>query len=153
MLSASKKAVRSFIKIVAVRFDFLRRGLLVLLPLVVLALAGTALFLWGDFFAETVRRFSPGCVFRKWFHLYCPGCGGTRAFVALAKGEWLAALKYNAWWLPTAVVLVAEYVDWALGKLFPQRDFPLWRKLRLKLLIAYAAFTVLFVIARNIWRF
>ena len=65
----------------------------------------------------------------------------------------VTALKYNAWWLPTAVVLVAEYVDWALGKLFPQRDFPLWRKLRLKLLIAYAAFTILFVIARNIWRF
>jgi hypothetical protein len=138
---------------VAERFEFLRRGLLVLLPLVVLALAGTALFLWSDFFADAVRRFSPGCISRKWLHVYCPGCGGTRAFVALMRGEWLAVLKYNAWWLPTACILAVEYIDWALGKLFPKRDFPLWRKLRIKLLVGYAALTVLYVIARNIWRF
>lgn len=129
------------------------RGRIVLIPLVVLALAGTALFLWNDFFAELAHRFSPGCLSRKYFCLYCPGCGGTRAFCALMQGDWLAVLKYNCWWIPTALVLAGEYVDWALKKLFPQRDFPAWRKTRTQALIFYAFFTVAYMIVRNIWRF
>lgn len=30
------------------------------------------------------------------FHLDCPGCGMTRAFLSLAKGHFLEAIHYNA---------------------------------------------------------
>lgn len=135
------------------RSELLSRVLIVSLPLVVLAAAGTALFLWGDFFADWASRLSPGCLSRKYLRIYCPGCGGTRAFCALVKGDWIAVLKYNCWWIPTALVLAGEYVDWSLKKLFPQRAFPRWQKMRTNVLVCYAIFTVVYMIVRNIWRF
>lgn len=35
------------------------------------------------------------CVFHKVTGLYCPGCGGTRAAVALFRGKWLLSLFYH----------------------------------------------------------
>ena len=36
------------------------------------------------------------CVWRQMLGINCPGCGLTRAFVALAHGQWKAAWNYNA---------------------------------------------------------
>jgi len=44
------------------------------------------------------------CLSRRLLHLPCPGCGLTRAFAHLAKGEWLAALSAH----PLAPVLALE---------------------------------------------
>jgi hypothetical protein len=44
------------------------------------------------------------CLSRRLLHLPCPGCGLTRAFAHLAKGEWLAALATH----PLAPVLALE---------------------------------------------
>jgi hypothetical protein len=50
------------------------------------------------------------CLLRRLFHLPCPGCGMTRAFAALAKGDGSAALALH----PLAPVLAAELVlGWA----------------------------------------
>lgn len=50
------------------------------------------------------------CLLRRFFHLPCPGCGMTRAFAALAKGDWSAAVALH----PLAPVLAAELVlGWA----------------------------------------
>jgi len=50
------------------------------------------------------------CLFRRLFHLPCPGCGMTRAFTALAKGEWSAAVALH----PLAPALAAELIlGWA----------------------------------------
>jgi hypothetical protein len=46
------------------------------------------------------------CLLRRLFHLPCPGCGMTRAFAALAKGDWSAAVALH----PLAPVLLAELV-------------------------------------------
>lgn len=35
------------------------------------------------------------CTFLNALHLYCPGCGGTRAFFALLKFDIIASLRYN----------------------------------------------------------
>ena len=35
------------------------------------------------------------CYFRTHLGIYCPGCGGTRAFLALVHGHFLQSLKYN----------------------------------------------------------
>lgn len=47
-----------------------------------------------------VRWFShiplPTCWIYEELHLYCPGCGCTRAFEALLRGDILRSLRYNA---------------------------------------------------------
>lgn len=35
------------------------------------------------------------CVFLQVTHLYCPGCGGTRAFMALLHGHLVQSLRFN----------------------------------------------------------
>ena len=37
----------------------------------------------------------PGCRFYQWWHIYCPGCGGTRAVIALIEGDVLRSLYYH----------------------------------------------------------
>jgi hypothetical protein len=61
-------------------------------------------------------RLQPGpehtlCLFRRLTAVPCPGCGLTRAFVHLARGEWLAALADH----PLAPLVVLELAaGWAL---------------------------------------
>ena len=51
------------------------------------------------------------CFFRRLTEVPCPGCGMTRAFVHLARGEWLAALADH----PLAPLVVLELAaGWAL---------------------------------------
>ena len=73
------------------------------------ALAGLA----GLAAAAVLRLWVPGsgpetsfCFSRRVLGLPCPGCGLTRAFAHLAKGEWSAALADH----PLAPVLAAEIV-------------------------------------------
>jgi hypothetical protein len=44
------------------------------------------------------------CMLRRLLDLPCPGCGMTRAFAALARGDLRAALGFHPW----APVVVAE---------------------------------------------
>jgi hypothetical protein len=46
------------------------------------------------------------CLSRRLFHLPCPGCGLTRAFALMAKGEWWAAVVKH----PLAPVLALELI-------------------------------------------
>ena len=51
------------------------------------------------------------CLSRRLLHLPCPGCGMTRAFAHLAKGEWGAAVADH----PLAPVLALEFIlGWAI---------------------------------------
>ena len=77
------------------------------------------------------------CLSRRVLDLPCPGCGLTRAFAHLAKGEWREALVLH----PLSPIVAAELgVGWgawglALAGRLPQK---LWRQLEL-LAIANAA--------------
>lgn len=42
-----------------------------------------------------IKTVTAECYFRTHLGLYCPGCGGTRAFFALLGGHFLQSLKYN----------------------------------------------------------
>ena len=69
------------------------------------ALAG-AFFLWRFVLgAPTVSR----CWVWEHWHVYCPGCGGTRALIALARGQIREALRCH---LPVvaALALAAAYL-------------------------------------------
>ena len=64
--------------------------------------------------------FLPGvCWFRRIFAMDCPGCGLTRAFVALAHGRWAAAWHYHPVGLLLFAGVVAQlpYRSWQLLRL------------------------------------
>lgn len=42
------------------------------------------------------------------FHLYCPGCGGTRALHALVRLDFISVLKFNPI-LPVAILVYGYY--------------------------------------------
>jgi hypothetical protein len=77
------------------------------------------------------------CLSRRLFHLPCPGCGMTRAFAHLAKGEWSAALVAH----PLAPVVGLEmFAGWAIWGLAIVLRRPLRLPVRIEaLLLANAA--------------
>ena len=57
-----------------------------------------------------------GCVWRFLFHYPCPGCGITRACVALVHGDFKAAFEYNYMFISLPIFLhifclTAEYLN------------------------------------------
>ena len=43
------------------------------------------------------------CLIYNLFHIPCPACGLTRAYIALAQGDILLSLKYNVLAIPIAI--------------------------------------------------
>jgi Protein of unknown function (DUF2752) len=61
-------------------------------------------------FPPAGSRFYPRCPVFFWLHLYCPGCGGTRALAALLHGRLKEAMHWNAMvviFFPFAAVFLA----------------------------------------------
>lgn len=52
------------------------------------------------------------CLSRRLLHLPCPGCGMTRAFAHLAKGEWTAAVADHPLAPVIALELILGWVAW-----------------------------------------
>jgi|Cm1ome_4_1110797.scaffolds.fasta_scaffold05995_1 hypothetical protein len=50
-----------------------------------------------------------GCWIWEHLHVYCPGCGGTRALIALAHGQLPLAFYYHPA-VPVTVALAAVYL-------------------------------------------
>lgn len=70
-------------------------------------LAGAALVLAGaglHFANPSTDAGSALCPSRRLLHLPCPGCGLTRAFLLLAKGEWRDAFRLH----PLSPLLAAQ---------------------------------------------
>nr|WP_326185970.1 DUF2752 domain-containing protein [uncultured Oscillibacter sp.] len=67
---------------------------------------GAAYLIWKHLLgAPTVS----GCWFYRNWHVYCPGCGGTRALIALAHGRLLEAFYCHPA-VPVTAGLAAFYV-------------------------------------------
>jgi len=96
----------------------MRSGRAVWLALGVLGLAWAAVLLRER--GPGGLPFLPGCLFRKWTGLSCPGCGMTRASHAFLNGEIAAAFQFNPLGmvlLPLAMLGIAlELIGWVRGK-------------------------------------
>jgi len=44
---------------------------------------------------DFILRLMPPCILHHFTGFYCPGCGGTRAFVALIHGQFLKSFYYH----------------------------------------------------------
>jgi hypothetical protein len=94
-------------------------------------------------FAPVLARLAPGCPFHALTGVPCPGCGTTRALVALAHGDFAGALAFNP--LATAALLAGGAACllapvWILaGGTVPTLAPALPRRARLALVLAIAA--------------
>jgi hypothetical protein len=70
------------------------------------SLAGAAV-LYG--FPPERYNFYPQCPVFRYLHVYCPGCGATRALAALLHARIAEALHYNALVVLLAPVLLAYF--------------------------------------------
>lgn len=84
----------------------LKKFLVCTLPLIVV----TCLYLVSNIY----RGYTIGKTIPCWFNLLtgylCAGCGGTRSFYALLRGDLLSSVKYNAFVPSLVVVGIVIYV-------------------------------------------
>lgn len=64
-------------------------------------------------FSPEEYSFYPRCPFFALTHLYCPGCGATRAIAALLRGNVSAALHFNA-----VVTLLLPVLLWYFARMY-----------------------------------
>ena len=87
-----------------------------------------------------------GCFIRNHFHIYCPGCGGTRAVEALFKLQLMKSLYYN----PAVILMLLTVVFLQGVKILEAKRGIRIYKARI---IAYSAFLVIwfsYFVIRNI---
>ena len=114
--------------------------------LIVLAGISAAALLYR--FPPEQYSFYPACPVYRYLHLYCPGCGSTRALAALLHGRVLEAMHYNPLFvalLPLLLVFAAVVYGKAVIK--NEIQWPQIPKPALTLLLGIVAF---FTIARNL---
>ena len=52
-----------------------------------------------------------GCLMLEYLHIYCPACGGTRAFKALLQFDIISSIRYN----PIVVIGAVLFVIYEIG--------------------------------------
>lgn len=97
------------------RYKTYQKVLVILLPFVSVA----ALWLLAQFVLKHVML--PECQFHKWTGLYCPGCGDTRAVIALMNGDILLSLRQNALIVVLLLIAIALYIELFLKVVFEKR--------------------------------
>ena len=102
---------------------FAKKWLLWQIPLLLFAILYALAFRRADAIGSDFFR----CRIAASLHLYCPGCGGSRAVDALLRGRLLSSLRYFAPVPITAALLLLSDLRMALFLLgkgsFPSRRF------------------------------
>lgn len=88
------------------------------------------------------------CSFKTHFGMYCPGCGGTRALIALLQGDVIQSLKYN----PIILLFILDILSMTLLSIVENRSQEKYRgvKIRLFVNLSFLLFIILFFITRNV---
>lgn len=102
--------------------------------------AGIAAGLLG-FLALLLSAKAVPCVFAHVLHVPCPGCGSTRAVVALARGDLVEVVRYNPFGPVLAIVLGVFGVQ-ALASVLAHGDFRDAGEGRLGAALKYGIFVI-----------
>lgn len=89
----------------------------------------------------------PECIFRVNWEIYCPGCGGTRALLALMQGEIIQSIKYNP---ITFLFLIDVFLMTVLHIIEKRKPDCSTAKFRIVVNSCFLIFIVLFFLARNL---
>lgn len=81
-------------------------GIVVLIPVILIFL-----FLKTDLAYNLLLKSGHYCSFKKMTGLYCPGCGGSRSVIALARFDIIGSFKKNAV-VPVSIVLYLFFMVW-----------------------------------------
>jgi hypothetical protein len=92
--------------------------------------------------------FYPACPVYRYLHLYCPGCGSTRALAALLHGRIMEAMHYN----PFFVALVPVLLLFAMVAYWQAvvRNEIEWPQIPVPALTFFLGLVAVFTIARNL---
>lgn len=93
-----------------------------------------------------------GCMWERLLGVYCPGCGGTRALLALLRGHPLLSLWYHPLVLYGVVIYGAFMISQAFARI---TGFRYTKGLRFHNWYLYGAVAVILIncIVKNILRF
>lgn len=123
------------------RYKTYQKVLVILLPFVSVG----ALWLLADFALKHVML--PECQFYKWTGLYCPGCGDTRAVIALMNGDLLLSLRQNALIIALLLLGIAMYAELLLKVVFEKKfKSPVFN---LKFLVIFLILFSVYAVVRN----
>ena len=89
------------------------------------------------------------CLFHELFHLYCPGCGGTRAIDALLQGDFLHSFLYHPFILYVALVFAYYYISAGYTFLI-KRNGKIYYEIPIWILIGAVVVVIVNFIVRNI---
>ena len=123
------------------RYKTYQKVLVILLPFVSIA----ALWLLARFVLKYVML--PECQLYKWTGLYCPGCGDTRAVIALMNGDVLLSLRQNALIIALLLLGIAMYAELLLKVVFEKQfKSPVFN---LKFLVIFLSLFSAYAVVRN----
>ena len=98
-------------------------------------------------FPPTSSSFYPRCPVFLWLHLYCPGCGGTRALAALFHGRLEEAMRWNAL-VVVSLPFAAAFFSMAYWRAIRTAAF-WWPRIPDRLLTCYLVLAGIFTVVRN----
>ncbi len=79
------------------------------------------------------------CIFLKFWGIYCPGCGGTRAVIAFLQGHFLESL----WYHPIVMYTVLMFGWFMLSHTLEKIHFPLIRGMKFRTWQMYGALVLI----------
>jgi hypothetical protein len=102
-------------------------------------------------FPPELYRLYPQCLFHAFTHLYCPGCGATRALFALLHGQVAEAMHYNAL-LVVLLPFLSGYFGVAYWKVIRDNELD-WPRVPVPALICFLLIALGFTVLRNTGHF
>lgn len=87
------------------------------------------------------------CPYNSILHIYCPGCGTTRALTSLIHGDIILAMRQNAVVVVAIILALVWYIELVLRVFGKNVRFPLIHNA--KFYYALAVIWIIYAIARN----